>query len=351
MTHIKVTTEKIVCKNCGSPRIVKHGSYKGKQQWLCRDCGKAWTDNQAAVNGKLPAECVSYTLSAYYDGMSQHAIRNNLKQIYDVLPSSATVYEWIDKYTKKLLNDTKDLKPKVGDIWIADESYVRIDRRKDGKEYADNPYEKIKKGRKGKWVIFWDIIDADTRFLLTSIVTTTRGIEDAKRLMELASRRAGKTPRVVVTDRLKAYIEGIEQVYGADTKHRQGSPFEIEHNTNLIERFHGSLKARTKVMRGLRSPESTKYFTDGWSAYYNYLRPHMSLDKTPAQAAGIKTLFSSWDDIIGVRKPSIICVDIDKGQIGKPKTIRNPIARKIKRKGGKGNKAKRATPTLSNIRC
>lgn len=312
--RLRVTTEKIVCKNCGSPRIVKHGSYKGKQWWLCRDCGKAWTDNKAVFGGKLPAECVSYALGSYYDGMSINAIRRNLKSQYDVYPSSATVFEWVNKYTRKVVNDTKTLKPKVGSVWIADESYVRIDQRKDGTDQVDNPYEKGKKGKKGKWVIFWDVIDADTRFLLASLVTTDRTAGDAKKLMELASERAGKTPRVVVTDKLRAYIEGIEQAYGANAQHRQGSPFDVECNTNLIERFHGSLKSRTKVMRGLRSLESTKFFTDGWLAYYNFLRPHMSLDKTPAQAANIKFPFISWSDFVGVRKPTCVYTEVSKEQ-------------------------------------
>jgi len=342
--RIKVTTEKIVCKNCGSTRIVKHGSYKDKQWWLCRDCGKAWTDNDAVIGGKLPAKCVSYALGAYYDGMSLNAIRRNLKQQYDVYPSSATVFEWVNKNTKKIVNDTENLTPKVGDIWIADESYVRIDQKKG--EAVDNPYEK---GKKGKWVIFWDIIDSKTRFLLASLITTTRNVEDAKKLMELAAKKAGKTPRIVVTDKLRAYIEGIEQAYGADTRHRQGSPFEIENNTNLIERFHGSLKSRTKVMRGLRNPESTKFFTNGWLAYYNFLRPHMSLDdKTPAQVAGIKCPFSNWGDLIGIRKRAEVCREITKEHETAPILTRSVRYRVSNR--AKNSKTKNTKVSLGMVR-
>lgn len=344
--HLKVTTERIVCKNCGSPRVVKHGSYKGNQCWLCRDCGKTSTDNDAVYGGKLPAKCVSYALGTYYDGLSLNAIRRNLKQQYDVCPSSATVFEWVDKYTKRAINETKNLKPKVSGIWIADESYVRIDQRKDKAEKVENPYEK---GSKGKWVIFWDIIDSRTRFLLASLVTTTRGIDDAKKLMELAAERSGRTPRVVVTDKLRAYIDGIEQAYGADTVHRQGSPFDIEYSTNLIERFHGSLKSRTKVMRGLRSLESTKFFTDGWLAYYNFLRPHMSLDKTPAQAAGIKCPFSNWSELIGIQEPPVLSVDITKEQFRSgTRTSHTGKSRSIYRKGS--SKAEKSSKSIGSVR-
>ena len=36
------------CKFCGSNRINKRGKqkYNGKQRYLCRDCGKIWTDGK-----------------------------------------------------------------------------------------------------------------------------------------------------------------------------------------------------------------------------------------------------------------------------------------------------------------
>jgi hypothetical protein len=83
-----------------------------------------------------------------------------------------------------------------------------------------------------------------------------------------------------------------------DTR-RQGSPFDVECNTNLIERFHGTIKSRTKVMRGLHTVESARLFMDGWLVHYNFFRPHMSLkDRTPASVAGIRFPFRNWKDII-----------------------------------------------------
>ncbi|MBI2852627.1 MAG: transposase [Chloroflexi bacterium] len=86
---------------------------------------------------------------------------------------------------------------------------------------------------------------------------------------------------MVITDKLAAYIDGIEMAYGADAEHRQGLPFNVQNNTSLIERFHNSLKERTKVMRDLRDRESLKRFTDGWLVHYNFLRPHLGLGLRP----------------------------------------------------------------------
>jgi putative transposase len=322
--RLKIITQEIKCKNCGSPRIVKYGHYRENQLWLCRDCGKKFTDTNAVVHGKLPSECVTYALGAYYDGMSINAIRRNLKQQYDVYPSSDTVFSWIQKYSHEATELIKNFHPKVGDTWIADETYVRIDQRKRGNQ-LDNPYEP---GKKGKWIIFWDIIDADTRFLLASVVATTRTAQDAKKLMELAEQKAGKTPKVVVTDALRSYIEGIEQAYGSETEHRQGSPFDLENNTNLIERFHSTLKERTKVMRALRNKETTQTFTDGWLFYYNFLKPHMSLDnRTPAQEAKLAYPLKDWSDI--VKPPETKTVQVEVVKTETPKPI-NPRIRKPK---------------------
>ena len=60
-----------------------------------------------------------------------------------------------------------------------------------------------------------------------------------------------------------------------------------------------ALKARTKIMRGLKDIESARLFTQGWLLYYNYLRPHESLSgRTPAQFAGVKYPYRNWQDIV-----------------------------------------------------
>jgi hypothetical protein len=126
----------------------------------------------------------------------------------------------------------------------------------------------------------------------------TRTSKDAEQLMRQAYERTGKIPRVIYTDKLRAYLEGIESIFGGDTSHKQGSPFDVETNTNLIERFHGTIKSRTKVMRGLHTVESARLFMDGWLVHYNFFRPHMSLrDSTPSQVAGIHFPFRNWKDI------------------------------------------------------
>jgi putative transposase len=296
------------CKYCHSAAIVKFGTYKGVQRYYCKICKRKFKADNSLFHMKVPANLISSTLNMWYEGMSQSAIRRHLQQEYGTAPSTATIYEWIDKYTQSAIKNTRQYQPKVGNVWVADETVLRID---------------------GQNVWFWDIIDRDTRYLLSSRVSLTRGVRDAQALMLQASQRAGKTPKVVITDKLGSYLDGIEMAYGSETEHRQGKPFTTtkEDSTNEIERFHGTLKARTKVMRGLKNLDTAIQFTEGWLVHYNYLRLHESLgDKPPAQVAGIKYPFENWADITHIPvstytrplspRPKI---RVPKTHIGKPR--------------------------------
>jgi transposase InsO family protein len=171
----------------------------------------------------------------------------------------------------------------VGDTWIADETILDVN----GKKY---------------W--FFDVIDEKTRYLLASRLTRTRATKDAALVMNEAKRRAGKSPKRILTDKAGAYVNGIELVFGADTKHVQSSPFVDTDSTNIIERFQGTLKDRTKVMRALKQPKTL--IVDGFLVFYNYFRPHESLgDKTPAEAAKIKFLFKNWLDVVKSQSPIV----------------------------------------------
>jgi hypothetical protein len=63
----------------------------------------------------------------------------------------------------------------------------------------------------------------------------------------------------------------------------------------MIERWHETLKERTKIMKGLKDANSAVRFTDGFLVHYNYFRPHESLNsRTPAQEAEIDYTVNNW---------------------------------------------------------
>jgi transposase-like protein len=298
---VKVYTEEtITCKHCGSEAVVKFGTYKGVPRYFCKSCRRKFKRDDKQFKMKTATEQVATALHDYYDGGSSvRAIGRHILEETGTMPSTATIYEWIQKYTQYLTDSIKDYQPKVGDTWIADETVLNVG---------------------GQKIWLWDIIDSKTRYLLASRISTSRTTQDAQILMDRAIKVAGKHPKVVITDKLSSYLD-IN--YGENAEHRQGSPFSTEDSTSLIERWHGTVKARTKVMRGLKNIETAHDFVAGFLAYYNYLRPHESLNnKTPAESAGIRYPYKNWTDVISRHRPTVKVevVHVERGTLKLPKT-------------------------------
>jgi transposase-like protein len=299
----------ITCKYCGANGVLKFGTYKGVQRYWCKVCKRKFKADDTTFHMKTPANQVSSALNMYYEGMSIKAIRRQLQQEHGNIPSTATIYEWIQKYTQYAVDSIKGYQPKdIGDVWVADETVIEID---------------------GQNVWLWDIIDDKSRYLLATRISRSRTTQDAQILIDKAIKTAGKSPKVIITDKLASYLD-VD--YGKDTEHRQGRPFTLEDNTQKIERFHGTLKQRTKVMRGLKNFESALDFTEGWLVHYNYLRPHESLkERTPAEVAGIAYPYQNWADITRLHKPTVkvliehqprTALKLIQTHIGRPKRIR-----------------------------
>ncbi len=306
----------ILCKYCQSENVIKYGKYKDNQYYYCKDCKRKFADVDTIPKMQYPTNQIASALNMYYEGMSLMEIRRNLIQQHDSYLSDATIYNWVRRFSKPVIMEANKYTPKVGSVWVADETMIDLD---------------------GKNIWFWDIIDTKTRFLIASHMSYGRTTKDAQALMKQAYDRTGKIPRVIYTDKLQAYLGGIELTFGADTQHRQGSPFDVENKANIVERFHGTIKSRTKVMRGLHTLESARLFMDGWLVHYNFFRPHMSLkDMTPAQVAGIRFPFRNWKDI--TQQPYEV-------------TARIPIRRKVvKRKPVKKRKQVEPMVMLSQVR-
>jgi putative transposase len=274
----------LCCKWCGGQNIVRYGLENGVQYWWCKDCKRKFADNDALPEMKTPIMQVAAALSMYYRGMSIDEIRGHLDQQYNNCPSSSTVYDWITRFSEEADRKTRDYKPNVGYVWLADETMLDVGGHK-------------------TW--FWDLIDVKTRFLLSSHMSFHRTIEHAQTLVEKAVRKAGKSPKVIITDKLAAYLDGIELALGGQARHVQSRGFMVKPNTNMIERFQGILKSRTKVMRGLKTPETALTILDGWLVYYNFFRPHESLgDKTPAEKAGLNVPLKDWLDVVKASRGS-----------------------------------------------
>lgn len=268
----------IKCPRCGSLETMKYGMRNEIQEYLCSKCKRKFTDRDLPFGMRTPIDQIGASLNMYYSGLSLTDVAQHLKTTYDNPVDRSTIYHWLIKYTQEALELFEPIHPKVGNVWIADETVIK---------FNDINY----------WV--FDCIDRDTRFLLGSHLSPNRGTQQAKRLMEVCAGRAGKAPKKILTDKLKAYIDGIEIVFGSDTIHIQSSPFSEIDSTNIIERFQATIKERTKVVWGFKTPKSAGLILSGFWIHYNYFRPHLSLDNlTPGEAAHVKAPVKNWTELV-----------------------------------------------------
>jgi len=266
------------CKFCQSPQTVKYGVRRHIQYYLCRKCGRTFSGIDAPEGMRTPVQEIATALSLFYDGLPLTAIQRQLQQIYLDYVKTSSIYRWIVKYTIKANKFMDSYKAHTSSTWVIDETVIGVD---------------------GNNTWFWDVIDEKTKFLLASHVSKARTIRDVVVILNRAIQNADRTPRFIISDGMTAYPEGIERVFGADARHIKIKGITHEINTNLIERFHGTLKQRTKVMRGLKSTESAKLILGGFLIHYNFFRPHMALDdRTPAEAAGINLPFRNWEGFL-----------------------------------------------------
>jgi transposase-like protein len=245
---------------------------------------------------KTDVNIISAALSCYFGGMPPDVIQRHLQQQFHIYYSEMGIYNWVKRFSKEAVNRIKDFQPVVGDTWIADETVLKAG---------------------GKKVWFFDVIDEKTRYLLASRLATSRTIKEAALVMNEARRRAGKSPKRILTDKLAAYVDGIELVFGGDTKHIQSKPFTDVNFTNIIERFQGTLKDRTKIIRGFRNMRTAELLTDAWLVHYNFFKEHEALGSIPpAQKMGIATPLRNWAEVVSQTKVAIPV----RGEIAKEPT-------------------------------
>jgi transposase-like protein len=108
----------------------------------------------------------------------------------------------------------------------------------------------------------------------------------------------------VVTDGLGAYEDAVPKEFytmkAPRTQHVRIPNIRDRSNNNMVERLHGTIRQRNKVMRGLDEETTAQTMMDGLRVYYNFIRPHTALNgKTPAEKAGIKGLEQNkWKSLL-----------------------------------------------------
>jgi transposase-like protein len=223
------------------------------------------------------------SLDLYFKGCSLRDIQDHLNQFYKIKITHVAILKWVRKYMRLMRSYVEKLTPKTSGIWHTDEMTVNVNGEL-------------------KWL--WNLMDNDTRFLLASQIHKQRGVKDVKEVFAEAKEKTKSMPIAVVHDGLRSYDEAFNKEFFTLANPRVQNVRSIGQRNGfnqLVERIHGTIRERDKVMRALDNEESAKEFIEAFKIWYNFLRPHMSLGGlTPAERAGIQLGLGEnrWEDLI-----------------------------------------------------
>jgi transposase-like protein len=263
----------INCRFCNSQNIRKNGSRKNKnydlQRYFCNDCKKFFSFNIGFEKMRASPQMITSAMQLYFSGESLRNVQKFLK-LQGLEISHIAVYKWIKKYVHLMETYLENIKPKVSDVWRADELYVRI---------------------KGNPKYIYALMDDETRFWIAKQVSDTKYTADIQPMFHQAKLTTQKRPLLFITDGAQNFMKAYRKEFWRDrdmqTKHMRHIHLAGDHNNNKMERMNGEIRDREKVMRGLKNGHTP--IIEGYRIYHNFIRPHMGLEgKTPAEVAGIK---------------------------------------------------------------
>src|SRR5215207_9209296 len=160
-----------------------------------------------------------------------------------------TVYRWVQRFAPLLAGAARPCRHAVGDRWQVDETYVKV---------------------AGRWRYVYRAIDQSGQ-VVDVFVSIRRDAKAARRFFERAIGTTKVMPAEVVTDRAPTYPLVIEELLPAAWHHTD------RYANNQLEADHGRLKARLRLMRGLKQDHSARIIIAGHAFIQNLRRGHYEL--------------------------------------------------------------------------
>lgn len=276
----------VSCPICNSHNIIKRGVRKTENRGLiqrfgCKDCSHRFVVDYGFFRMRNNPTKITQSIDLFYRGVSTRKVQEHLDIFFPYNASNVSVYNWVVKYAKLISKFTNKLKLKVGNEAQIDE--VEFHRRKSSKSKAGTEKN-----------FFIDSIDPDTRFMLSSEYSRTRGKNNVKAVIKRIKERTDEQIDTVTTDGWNAYIKVIKKVWGYNLQERKYNVFhnrvvvsQDEGNFNHpIERLHNSVRARTKTFRGFHgSISSANSIMKGYEIYYNFITKHQAIKCCPYELA------------------------------------------------------------------
>jgi len=181
---------------------------------------------------RFPKEVISYAVWLYFRFPLSLRMVEEMLAARGVEVTHETIRQWAEKFGREYAAVLRRRAPQRGDKWHLDEVVVSIAGKK-------------------RWL--WRAVDADG-FVLDILVQSRRDKKAAKRFMHKLLKKAGRAPRVLVTDKLKSYGAARASM-GLRVEHRQHKGL-----NNRAENSHQPTRRRERVMKRFKSSRQAQKF-------------------------------------------------------------------------------------------
>jgi len=203
-------------------------------------------NNKSPYRGyRFPPEIISYAVWLY------HRFTLNLRDIEDLLAergvtvSYETIRHWCTKFGLQYARTLRRRQGQLGDTWYMDEALIVTIR--------------------GRRQYLWRAVDQDGD-VIDILVQNRKDSHAAKRFFRKLLKGQGRSPRVMVTDKLRSYAVAKREVM-LSVVHRQD-----RYANNRAEVSHQHTRQHERQMRRFKSPGQAQRFLTVHSQVHNLFR-------------------------------------------------------------------------------
>ena len=221
---------------------------------------------------RFPPEVIGHAVWLYFRFPLGLRMVEEMLAARGITVSHETVRQWARKFGQALANQIRRRLPCPGDKWHLDEVVITIAGKK-------------------HWL--WRAVDQDG-IVLDALVQSRRDKRAAKRLLRKLLKRQGRTPRVMVTDKLASYPAAKKELM-PDIEHRRHKGL-----NNRAENSHQPTRRRERQMKRFKSPGQAQRFLsahDQINNLFHLRRDHITA--TEYRAARTRA-FEFWAEITSV---------------------------------------------------
>ena len=207
-------------------------------------------------------------------GLSSRLTREALKGIFDISVSHQTVLNYTAAAAAYLSSYIDSNCPVPNHIAAADETYIIVD---------------------GRWTYTWFVIDSKTKAICGYNLSQKRDMQPALALLHNCFGEPGRNTSIplLVTDGNPSYdaavmayndavrdgTEKLSKKTVIGLKNMDKESAEYRQFKQLIERLNRTYKYHTRPRAGFKSFDGACALTNLFVAFYNFMRPHASLNR------------------------------------------------------------------------